>query len=184
MSQIKDYSTLFSFFSPQQYWILSQVSSLWNFTESLEYHCCRCKHRKQSFLQFNIMLFSLFIISFSLSVGGSRNFHGKTRELCQAILGVNGKDIWVNDLLYEFNLRWTLCDSVGAMYTNENKIMNNRFFRTNRFANIELSWKKVELVFVRVIALKKAIAFGLLFLLERFLNWVQWNQTYYGRPIK
>ena len=52
------------------------------------------------------------------------------------------------------------------------------FFGTNRFANIELSWKKVELVFVRVIALKKAIAFGLLFLLERFLNWVQWNQTY------
>jgi len=58
------------------------------------------------------------------------------------------------------------------------------FFGTNRFANIELSWKKVELVFVRVIALKKAIAFGLLFLLERFLNWVQWNQTCYGRPIK
>lgn len=57
--------------------------------------------------------------------GGSRNFHGKTRELCQAILGVNGKDIWVNDVLYEFNLRWTLCDSVGAMYSNENKIMNN-----------------------------------------------------------
>ena len=44
------------------------------------------------------------------------------------------------------------------------------FFGTNRFANIELSWKKVELVFVRVIALKKAIAFGLLFLLERFLD--------------
>ena len=77
-----------------------------------------------------------------------------------------------------------MCDSVGAMYANENKIMNNGFLGTNRFANIELSWKKVELVFVRVIALKKAIAFGLLFLLERFLNWVQWSQTYYGGPIK